>query len=1273
MRFYREERVTVYGPDDVTALTPRTGAAHSDPFQVTTEAGVTGWRPYLLRAQHEAQTSIDRMSGGFEVGDEQLRFADVKVGADNSVRWLSAFVGDVRGRSQLHGALVRREERLTIDGVTGAWETVFMGRIAEHSAPEPSQHGAVMTALVKSEMAAHRRLVFTGTPHHSVTYAQSPLWPIGLQKPWLGLPVQSMVRGTIDRSSATRSCVVARDIPRKTQQTARYRLTMALARAADHRVAREGFSRMYCPLARVTVRRRDTSAEGDFWLAVSAKPNPAYGPWLMTTAIPYDGGRNASNDDSSVFVIRGADGMDRNACVAFGLMELPTTHPRYMAMPANGTDVDFRVQWAGPATADTPLMIGPVTAGEFAADLLDGKFSLLNDSGREDDPNDGTPVVAPIPYDAASLAALPADRELTIIADKPWKLGEMLQSVSLQTQAYFVDRGAGEIHGVDAAPLWTQAAVDALPEIGNGMVASGDWVHGQDTLGAIQVSTYDDGSRESPYEDGDDILNRPPNGLVSTKIPDLLMLRSGARLDRTLQLDATGSRFTVFTPWVFRRYAPHQIALPIRQLYEDGAHMLDLVAAYRDETKACWPGDWRRVDVNSVPNLSTNVRGGMRLMQCVLRQRTATGIRFRFLDAGPDVVPAAPMLSGLALDVSDPQRTARVSVTLAGVVHAIVEVATTDTSVAVRPTEGWTIAAEARTSGEVVIHPVEPGKRLWVRGRTRGLILSPPAYPTPGYVDMTPLAPSVTALSAEYVAADAAVMVRWAVGPNTPGLRLAHDEHHEMVEPIPADPVDVDATLGEYSIAIPADAGGSWFTVEATPYPTFSAGAVSGTPGAAVRRTIQLPGETVPSGYYLVSAHEVEHTDTTVTFEIESGPGIDFVSYKTWLLDWPLTGSAEPADNEPDGIVDSTRLLTVDLPADLKRRMVRLYGYARNGRVVQTVDVLIDPRGLQVEAKVTSVTAWFSGRTVVVDFIANQDTRNTAGLASVEFDIDVGSATFTTPGEFVPNFTVLASRAGASVSTGITQGFLVHGTSLPLMGRVRARAIDFQGNPGPIVTVEADVPQPPRLLWVEQIADGKLRVVGNERVRSVRVARVGGGWSRTIDGSGDLFDMTVADASANAGIGSASWNMEVSGYTVAKVDIVEDSERDRKEIVVTGPGASAPAATWAESDSEAPAIGDDVVTVSLRASSAPTGWTFRVYRRRDFTGGWEDRTLALTGLAAPAPPTTLTAYSDFTTVDRVGLGVFVTWEHRCELLDDTDTVKDSVTIVTGYDWSGSEI
>src|SRR5690242_12121599 len=102
-------RLTVKAPRSVdateaTTLTPIGGAPHSDPFVVSTLAGLGGAKPYLHDVGGGTGT-IDAVQKNTTVGSRTIALRDQRLtaGGSNAVRWVTAFFGDASGRLRLKG------------------------------------------------------------------------------------------------------------------------------------------------------------------------------------------------------------------------------------------------------------------------------------------------------------------------------------------------------------------------------------------------------------------------------------------------------------------------------------------------------------------------------------------------------------------------------------------------------------------------------------------------------------------------------------------------------------------------------------------------------------------------------------------------------------------------------------------------------------------------------------------------------------------------------------------------------------------------------------------------------------------------------------------------------------------------------------------------------------------------------------------------------------------------------------------------------------------
>lgn len=157
-------RATIFGTDGVTPLVPRAGAPHADSFQVTTQEGVAGWQPYLMRPRGR-RTGFDPLTRHTEVGEVTFAVLDAKVGGSNTSRWASAFVGDTANRVPFRGLRVKLE-RSTDGGST--WNNYFTGKIRRTRSPHPGRAGPQVEYTASEEGVDEYRSIFVGPPHTGI-------------------------------------------------------------------------------------------------------------------------------------------------------------------------------------------------------------------------------------------------------------------------------------------------------------------------------------------------------------------------------------------------------------------------------------------------------------------------------------------------------------------------------------------------------------------------------------------------------------------------------------------------------------------------------------------------------------------------------------------------------------------------------------------------------------------------------------------------------------------------------------------------------------------------------------------------------------------------------------------------------------------------------------------------------------------------------------------------------------------------------------------------
>jgi len=779
-------RVTIYAADDTTPLTPRVGSPHSDNFQVITKAGVGGWKPYLrvnqLGAPDEPRIGLNRLTGLTEIGQITVQVGDVKL-TNNVTRWVTAFYGDPKGRNQFEGYRLRREISLD-DGAN--WADDYVGRIVKFTAPDPDgELGPHFEFIVRDERIQETRDLFVGVPHHSITYARpATLLPntIPNARPdatsfaWNGWPgIHSiLLRGKIATDGDGRYIILTTQggDPIRNPYA---RLTRALAVVADY-TAKSAASGRFCPFGRVWLRNIGAGTNGHFWLApVTCR---------MKGVLAYDG--NTAGNRSALFIDDGQGADEKGVVRAVGITPLPSTHPSFMALPADGTLVDFEVYNAGPPSADAPLLIKPTDAATLLEDICAGKFSLLNDTGFDDSANDGSIAVQPMLTDASSFTTLKADatvRSLVFAIDRVFPAGQFIaEQIVRIAHIYGQQRADGKLYATDLRLASTTGA--GLNTLDNTDCDAADWEQGEEGVNVILVTSYQD----TPIDTvpADHILNLPSNFLRSTPVTNTFLLDRLKRLPiRPLRLDALGARAVVWDTEPNWAGKLDSVTEPYRQLYGDGAAVLSVTARRSSKTNDLFPGHWIKVNLDKVPNASTNTRGGTRLFQCLERVHSGAGYRFRLIDAGPDSVAVVPT-------VASPAYVTHHGLSCAITLNANAEPVTFQIAVvatgAGRPADSsalWKTRATVTSSSTVQIGEIPRGKRIYVRGISTPVAKLPsgPAYPAgTDFIDSTAItAPSALATSVN----GRSVVLTWTVGDQDYGVMPTLNGAAHRQEPLP--------------------------------------------------------------------------------------------------------------------------------------------------------------------------------------------------------------------------------------------------------------------------------------------------------------------------------------------------------------------------------------------------------------------------------------------------------------------------------------------------------
>lgn len=712
--------LTLYQPRTVdaaeaTVRTPAANAPHADPFVLTSIQGLAGAKPYLEppRGRRGALSVRDRK---VDTGELTLRIMDARTGTDNLARWLTGFLGDAAGNYGLLGLKARVRESLD-GGATWGSPSYFTGRVYD------VRGGRLWVELVLRDRAEELSCqIFRTSPHSSITYACRPrLLPLGLPQAYGPVPATPKARGTVktvyyNQVGVGRTGVgwmrqVTLDRTRTPKElrvnTALYDAhytTLSKGLSADSHYF-EQIGDGYC-----SAKRLDTGATG--WFTVQ---HGLYGYEFLK-----------GDRDGAVCVTD----------ISIGL--LPTTHPRYMAFPPDGTVLEFEILPTLPTSEDCPLVVSDVHIVQWMADVCDGKFGLLK--------VDGSPARVFPRANAAGWAAgdpwspLIADTTFPTVRDlltEPQELREWLEHRCLEAGLAYAINGDGAIELRDIRRRSALTIASTLTDAD--LVATqgaATWEQPRkDAITAVDATYYLDKLLDQPDIRAHAAERAPaiPHTLISPqdvpfKVRDLSE-RTIDIQDKPLTIDAETFRTGVKEQLggEDRQAAvERQLQAAIDDLkapFGGGAQYATLRCTRTSaNAKAARPGTWHLLDCDSLPDPATNRRGGARLGLCVEVAEDGPAVEITFLDAGPNSVCVAPAIGAWARDAADTRSQINVPLTLnAAGDPCEFWYAVTPTTVNARPADSdpaWRKALTATASGtyRVVVHAA--GQRVWGRARS---------------------------------------------------------------------------------------------------------------------------------------------------------------------------------------------------------------------------------------------------------------------------------------------------------------------------------------------------------------------------------------------------------------------------------------------------------------------------------------------------------------------------------------------------------------------------
>jgi hypothetical protein len=727
-------RLTVFAPrnedpTETTVLTPIGGAAHSDPFVVTTLQGVGGSKPYLGIPKGR-QGSLDVVTKRVTTGNLMLPVFNPRVaaGGSNATRWSDAFLGDALGRTRLKGCRFTLERSL--DGTAGSLAPYFAGRIRNTSTSRP-----LWWDLDLKDFADDlNRKIFVGAPHPSIAYASpASILPAGVPQPFANFAVT-------DRLAATLSWNIDAGF---------------LA-----------FSTSQAPVLGVITKATHDAEQGSALRVVKVvKPDTTVGYFQW---VHYLFG------DPELPVAGPATEHRRFQWIP--LAELPTGDPRYTAHAGWTGDVSAVVFIDGPPSKDVPLLVNDVHPIQYLADMVDGKFSCF--------PADTT--LRPLgTREATSWAALLADPSFGTMRDiavESVKLNDYAEKFIFQR--YNIAWRPNAIGQLVLIDLRRSAALSAAVTLtDDDLVTSVEpaWNDSRDgAITAVEVTYYLDETftTQEILKSADTYPALPTTMIRSTPstvlIPnDLSTYRDVG--EKIVKIDARGSRAAMGELSPTGASRADVLVKEIRAAIADFLRpyvtgTITAPVSYRmlGNAASVHQGTYAIVQHSKLPDPATNLRGCDRLMLCINRDEQDGRIAITWLDCGAHATAGVPTLTSIA---AIDENTIDVTTTVNAAGDPVeVWTAITPTSVAVRPAESAAAWVYAGATAFLRARPLPSGMRIWVRARSQsaGSALKLPSAwvfpvtPAAGYLDLAGLtAPS--ALVASNLFANR-VDVAWTVG-----------------------------------------------------------------------------------------------------------------------------------------------------------------------------------------------------------------------------------------------------------------------------------------------------------------------------------------------------------------------------------------------------------------------------------------------------------------------------------------------------------------------------
>ncbi|HET6762524.1 MAG TPA: hypothetical protein VFH27_02605, partial [Longimicrobiaceae bacterium] len=632
-----EWRLTLFRDDDET---PLRGTVNPDgsvaEATCTTEAGQPF--PYLMAPDSFAESEVDLAEGHSVIGQVNVRVLDVRTGADQATGWLTALLS-ADGYSALNGRRALVEQR---DAASDTWFLLMDGIVGGVSLQEDYVTYALELRDIRERERKVKAFVNSDT---STIFPRGVLGGYGRQQVHVRIDGQELqhfnrwliaptvpVRGVYHVKESTWGVVDLRGLWKKNRVPPYLVVTKKMRDVLkpESRVVSgsHSFFRRYeltYPQARILWRRQGTQG----WTEIRAPQRVAWNKKGMI-----DTGRAYTEDD----------GPSLRAAKFLTLGSIDPTE-----LPQNGWAVEVVIGYNGPPSADYPLHLEGMTAGELLRDLYDGRYSP------------GQPDLG-VRYDEAALLKLdtPVRARLTEPADDLRKWVEENVYRPLGAAPALDERG--RISPIRYA-LPSGMDPDELLELNDENTApDATWEHSAGDAVNHVVVTYARDYRVEEEDDPEGEVGRG-DGLAELETTiehvniDSMALLGEKKLELELKLfravggddgSPVGGDVSDDTGFLLAQ----ERAAQALDRFVFGAQSITAKCT-RASTHALRVGDWVIAGMSWLPDYGSGRRGSNRLAQVVsIKDLDPAWREVRLVDAGPRMQPV-PMPTPVVLDPDD--------------------------------------------------------------------------------------------------------------------------------------------------------------------------------------------------------------------------------------------------------------------------------------------------------------------------------------------------------------------------------------------------------------------------------------------------------------------------------------------------------------------------------------------------------------------------------------------------------------------------------------------